>query len=52
MIGVSRAMTGGRPHTKEKTMDDLLLAVEDDAVVARRVTNGDNDGGDSASDFI
>jgi hypothetical protein len=48
-------VTGGRPQAKEKTMagqDELLLGVEDDTVVARRESNGDNDGGDSASDFV
>lgn len=32
--------------------DNLLLGVEEDGVVTRRETNGDNDGGDSASDFV
>jgi hypothetical protein len=31
--------------------DALLLGIEDDRVVARRETNGDNDGSDLHSDF-
>jgi hypothetical protein len=30
----------------------LLLGIEEDSVVARRETNGDNDGGDRNSDFV
>jgi hypothetical protein len=30
----------------------LLLGIEEDSVVARRQTNGDNDGGDRNSDFV
>lgn len=30
----------------------LLLGIEEDSVVARRETNGDNDGGDRSSDFV
>jgi hypothetical protein len=44
-----------QPVPGEVTMagqDDLLLGVEEDSVVVRRETNGDNDGGDSASDFV
>jgi hypothetical protein len=32
--------------------DVLLLGVEEDTVVVRRETNGDNDGGDRSSDFV
>jgi hypothetical protein len=32
--------------------DLLLLGVEDDSVVARRETDGDNDGGDRHADFV
>jgi hypothetical protein len=30
----------------------LLLGIEEDSVVARRETHGDNDGGDRNSDFV
>ena len=39
----------------EVTMTDqnaLLLGIEEDSVVARRETNGDNDGSDRNSDFV
>jgi hypothetical protein len=32
--------------------DALLLGVEEESTVARRETNGDNDGGDQHSDFV
>ena len=32
--------------------DVLVLGIEEDTVVARRETNGDNDGGDRSSDFV
>jgi hypothetical protein len=32
--------------------DGLLLGVEEDTVVARRESNGDNDGADRTSDFV
>jgi len=47
--------TGVLTHTREVTMADqdvLLLGIEEDTVVARRETNGDNDGGDRSSDFV
>jgi hypothetical protein len=30
----------------------LLLGIDEDSVVARRETIGDNDGGDSSSEFV
>jgi hypothetical protein len=32
--------------------DALLLGIEEDSAVARRETNGDNDGSDRNSDFV